>query len=286
MVLDMSVDLIGATVELEQPLGAGLRTVGTGFLISDPTPDGRPRVVLVTANHVFAGMKGDKATVGYRVQQADGSWRYAPQKLTIRSGGKELWRHHATRDVAAITINAPPAFAKAAIPLNWLAGDDAFNRYQLAPGDEMMTLGFPQGLSANSAGFPILRSGRVASYPLGPATAFPTFLLDFRVFPGNSGGPVYLDEPAQARPGAPPIPETRLVAGMLTQQVEVGSENLQIGIVTQARFIRETVGLLDGAAEVPPDRDESTTLAGDPASAVAPAARSGEVAVAADFAAN
>ena len=183
MALDMSVDLIQATVQLEQPLGDGTRTVGTGFLISDPTPDGRPRMVLVTANHVFKRMPGDKATIGYRVQGADGSWRYAPQTLTIRSGGRELWTHHGSRDVAAITITAPPAFAKAAIPLNWLAGDDTFNRYQLGPGDEMMALGFPQGLSANRAGFPILRSGRVASYPLTPSSAFPTFLLDFSRLP-------------------------------------------------------------------------------------------------------
>ncbi len=78
--MDMSVDLIGATVELEQPLGSGLRTVGTGFLVSDPGPDGVPRVVLITANHVFEKMKGDKATVGFRVEQPDGSWRYAPQR--------------------------------------------------------------------------------------------------------------------------------------------------------------------------------------------------------------
>jgi len=50
MALDMSVDLISATVQLEQPLGDGTRTVGTGFLISDPAPDGTPRVVLVTAH--------------------------------------------------------------------------------------------------------------------------------------------------------------------------------------------------------------------------------------------
>jgi hypothetical protein len=282
MALDMSVDLIGATVELEQPIGAGLRTVGTGFLISDPAPDGTPRVVLVTANHVFERMKGDKATIGYRIQQPDGSWRYAPQKLTIRSGGKELWRHHALRDVAAISITAPAAFAKAAIPLNWLAGDDAFDRYHLAPGDEMMTLGFPQGLSANSAGFPILRAGRVASYPLGPSAAFPTFLLDFRVFPGNSGGPVYLGEAGHTQPGAPTTPDTRLIAGMLTQQVEVGSENLGIGIVTQAEFIRETVALLDEAPGTAVAGDRSATLAGAVASAVSPNPPSGDRAVAAE----
>ncbi|HZL00324.1 MAG TPA: serine protease [Caulobacteraceae bacterium] len=246
MALDMSVDLIGATVQLEQPLADGTRTVGTGFLISDPTDDGKPRVVLVTANHVFKRMPGDKATIGYRIQQPDGSWKYAPQQIAIRRGGKELWTHHGSRDVAAITITAPEAFAKAAIPLGWLASDDTFNRYQLGPGDEMMALGFPQGLAANPAGFPILRSGRVASYPLGPSSEFPTFLLDFRVFPGNSGGPVYLDDGLQRREGAADTPEAHFIAGMLTQQVELGGESLEIGIVTEARFIRETVAELDG----------------------------------------
>jgi hypothetical protein len=244
MAVALSVELISATVQVEQPLGDGTRTVATGFLVSDPTPGGAPRVVLITADHVFEHMPGDQATIGYRVQDADGSWRYAPRKLTIRKDGKALWAHHGARDVAAIVITAPPAFAKAAIPLNWLATDDSFDRYQLGPGDEMMILGFPQGLSSNSAGFPILRAGRVASYPLGPSSAFPTFLLDFQVFPGNSGGPVYIPN---ARRGTGEL-ATPCVAGILTQEVQQGKESLGIGIVTQARFIRETVSLLDAPA--------------------------------------
>jgi S1-C subfamily serine protease len=234
----VTVDLIAATVELEQPLGADTRTVGTGFLVSDPTPDGRPRVVLITADHVFERMKGDQATVGYRLQGKDGSWTFAPQQITIRAAGRPLWLRHPVRDVAAIRITAPPAFAQAAIPIAWLGGDDALDRARLAPGEELMTLGFPQGLSANAAGFPILRAGRVASYPLGPSRAFPTFLLDFRVYPGNSGGPVYV----QASPGGEGEP---VIAGLLTQQVEVDQENLGIGIVTQAQFIRDTLAMLD-----------------------------------------
>jgi len=245
MAWDLSVDLIQATVQLEQPLGDGTRTVGTGFLVSDPTPDGRPRVVLVTANHVLKRMPGERATIGYRVQTADGAWRYAPQTLRIRAGDRELWTHHGSRDVAVMTITAPPEFARAAIPQDYLAADDTFGKYQLGPGDEMMALGFPQGLSANPAGFPILRSGRVASYPLTPATSFPTFLLDFSVFPGNSGGPVYMSG-GQRRPGAEAGRDAQFVAGILTQQVELGSQNLEIGIVTHAKFIRETLALLDG----------------------------------------
>ncbi len=245
MAWDLSVDLIKATVQLEQPLGDGSRTVGTGFLVSDPTPDGKPRTILITAAHVFEKMPSMSARIGYRIQGSEGVWRYDPEALTIRDGDHPLWTKHPTRDVAAMVVEAPPEFAKAAIPLNYLAQDDTFNKYNLGPGDEMMALGFPRGLSANPAGFPILRSGRVASYPLAPATNFPTFLMDFSVFPGNSGGPVFMAEGARRRPGASESQEVQFVAGLLTQQVELSGERLEIGIVTHAKFIRETLALLD-----------------------------------------
>ena len=254
MVMDLAVDLIHATVQLEQPLGDGTRTVGTGFLISAPGADGKPRTVLITANHVLQKMPGATARIGYRVSNADGSWSYSPQQVKIRSGGGEaLWTHHPNRDVAAMVVKAPAEFAKAAIPQNYLAAEDSFDKYHVSAGDEMMALGFPRGLSANSAGFPILRSGRVASYPLAPAKVFPTFLLDFAVFPGNSGGPVFVNRPLETGPvlqastgGA--AAEQGFIAGLLTQQVELNNERLEIGIVTHAKYIRETIALVDNPA--------------------------------------
>ena len=195
-------------------------------------------------------MPGPIATVGFRVENADGSWRYDPMPLKIRDGDKELWLHHPDRDVAAISIEAPPEFAKAALPETWLATDDTFAKFDVGPGDEMLALGFPEGLSANSAGFPILRSGKVASFPLGPSSAFPTFLLDFNVFPGNSGGPVYVRDTAHRAPVGSSVPDG-FIAGMLTQQVELNSQNLSIGIVTDARFVRETLSLIDNPNAVP-----------------------------------
>lgn len=245
MPVDLSVDLIKATVQLEQPLGDGSRTIGTGFLISDPTPDGKARTILVTAAHVLEKMPAMTARIGYRVQGSDSIWRYDPAALKIRDGDHPLWVKHPTRDVAAMVVEAPEAFVKAAIPLSYLAKDDTFSAVNLGPGDEMMALGFPRGLSANPAGFPILRSGRVASYPLAPATSFPTFLMDFSVFPGNSGGPVFMAEGARRRPGSGESQEVQFVAGLLTQQVELSGERLEIGIVTHAKFIRETLALLD-----------------------------------------
>lgn len=255
MVMDLAVELIGATVQLEQPLADGTRTVGTGFLIAAPGPDGKPRTVLVTANHVFQKMSLPDARIGYRFANPDGSWAYAPKPLKIRGrAGEQLWVNHPTRDVAAMVIKAPPEFAKAAIPVNYLAKDDTFDAYQVSAGSEMMALGFPRGLSANSAGFPILRSGRVASYPVAPAAAFPTFLLDFSVFPGNSGGPVFISRqqtPTNLTPVADKAPDPGFIAGLLTQQVELNSERLEIGIVTHAKYIRETIDLLQAPAAAP-----------------------------------
>jgi len=254
MAVDLSVDMIKATVQIEQPNPNGTRTVGTGFLLSDPTPDGRPRIVLVTAAHVFDTMPGAEARIGYRFQDADGGWRYSPQPFAIRSArGQPKWTKHPARDVAVMEVKAPPEFAKAAIPLNWLAGDDTFNRFGVEPGDEMEALGYPLGLAANQAGFPILRSGRVASYPLAPSAEFPTFLLDFTVFPGNSGGPVYLDQPERKPRGSNQTEDAQFIAGILTQQVELSGDRLQIGIVTHARYIREAVEMLDGHMPAPVD---------------------------------
>ena len=37
----------------------------------------------------------------------------------------------------------------------------------------------------------------------------------------------------------------QFIAGLLTQQVELNNERLEIGIVTHAKFIRETMALMD-----------------------------------------
>lgn len=241
--IDTAVNLVEATVQLQQVSPAGQRTVGTGFLISASNADGSPRTILVTANHVFVDMKGPTAEVGYRTDRPDGTWSFTPQSLRIRDDeGEPLWTAHPSQDVAAITIQAPKAFAQAAIPVNYLATEEDLARQRIGYGEELLILGYPRGLSANGAGFPILRSGRVASYPVSSAVS-PTFLLDFSVFPGNSGGPVFTARSLQRASTGAPRP---LVAGLLTQSVEFERQPLGIGVVTHARYISETIDLLYG----------------------------------------
>jgi hypothetical protein len=270
LAVDLTMAMINATVEIDQPLqdGSGKTIYGTGFLVDDPKPDGTPRTVLITSGHVFRDMPGPTARIGFRSQGSDGVWHYAPQTLPIRDGALQLWVRDSVQDVAAIAITAPPEFAKAAIPIAWLADDAAITQAALGPGDEMYVLGFPEGQTANPQGFPILRVGRVASYPLTPAKAFETILLDFNVFRGNSGSPVFLAGGVRRRPGAPEL-DRPLVAGLVTGQAMSGDERLALGIVADAEYIRDTLKLLDPPVPAPTTA-VSAASAALPVSAAAP----------------
>lgn len=243
---DLTLGLIAATVQIDQPSAPGQRTVGTAFLVSAPGPDGSPRTVMVTAAHVLNRMPAPEARIGWRVPEADGAWRFDPEPLRIRTDqGAPLWTQHPERDVAVMEITAPEAFARAAIPLDWLAQADAFDQWQVRPGDELFALGYPHGLSSNRAGFPILRLGRISSWPLTPIAAFPTFLLDFAVSQGNSGGPVFWTPAAARRPNAP-VPDHPFIAGVLVQEVQGGGEFIDLGVVAHAVYVREAIRRMDG----------------------------------------
>jgi hypothetical protein len=240
------VDLIEATVRVEQPLGNGQTTVGTGFIVTSAAADGTPRTILITADHVFARMPQEQAIIGFRTRDQAGHWRYAPLKVRIRdSDGDRLWTKHPTQDVAVVEL--PAALAPSALPASELPGERALETLGVLPGDEMMVLGYPRGLSANPQGFPILSAGKVASYPLSPADRYPTYLVNMNVHAGNSGGPVYLVLPRVSAQG--PAPQV-VVTGLLTQQIKYNGDRLAIGNVTQPDFISETISLMDSTSAV------------------------------------
>lgn len=247
---DMTHGMISATVQLDQNIGEGRRKVGTGFLVQAPRKDGTSRLLLVTAQHVFRVMPNAEARIGWRFAEADGNWRFEPAPLAIRTAdGTPLWTQHPTEDVAVLEITAPPEFARAAIPVGWIAMGNTFDEWRMGPGDELFALGYPHGLSANRAGFPILRSGRISSWPLTPVQHFKTFLLDFNVSQGNSGGPVFWVPAATRRPGVP-VPTNPFIAGVLIKEVQGNGEGIELGVVAHGQYIHETIALLDDQGAV------------------------------------
>jgi hypothetical protein len=94
-------------------------------------------------------------------------------------------------------------------------------------------------------GFPILRGGVVASYPLAPIEKFKTFRYDVEIFKGYSGGPVYLSQMGRLYGGAShPEEQIQFIVGLLSKQWFADQEEespLKVAEVVHAHFIREIV---------------------------------------------
>jgi len=88
-------------------------------------------------------------------------------------------------------VNLPTDTEIKLLPIAFLADDARLEHLEVHPGDELLCLGFP--LAADVNGFPVLRSGLLASYPITPSKTVKQYYYNFHIFPGNSGGPVYFN---------------------------------------------------------------------------------------------
>jgi hypothetical protein len=96
-------------------------------------------------------------------------------------------------------------------------------------------LGFPDALPGTSGAFPILRSGRVASYPSDLPGAIGGFVIDADVYPGDSGAPVF----TAGRDGRPTL------AGMVIRRAALEKRGFShLAIAVDAKAIRQTLQLL------------------------------------------
>lgn len=182
-----------ATYRLENPT-----TSGTGFIVSRPNPadqEGK-ELLLVTAAHAFEQMEGNRATIVLRKQDENGEWLASPTELDIRQEEKPLWHKHPRHDVAVMRLTMPKGVTLDSVPLTTLANKQDWQRSQPEPGSFIRCVGFPHAaqFKPSKAGFPMTRLGCVASYPLTPFTKYPTFVVDYNTFEGDSGGPVYFED--------------------------------------------------------------------------------------------
>lgn len=236
----------------------GENSIGTVFILGKPCKENPDKAyyVLITATHVLANMKGDKATLFLR-KKINNLYEKLPWEISIRKEGENLWINHPEVDVSAMYIALPIDIDIALLPIGILADDETFNKFEIHPGDELLCLGYPFSAEANKAGFPILRSGKIASFPIVPAKETKSFLFDFEVFKGNSGGPVYfVQSTARAYGGATHIGTIQFIAGLVSEEHIITEEitslyekqmkayPLALAKVIHASFIKETIEML------------------------------------------
>jgi S1-C subfamily serine protease len=231
----------------------GRLSFGTGFVLCHPSKRNPEfnNYVLVTAAHVLESFEGQKAFIFLRKQKEDGSYEKGRFHFSIRDeSGKSLWIHHPDPeiDVAVQLINLPTD-AKFSLISTKLLGDAViFAKYEIHPGDDLIALGFPLGVESPMGGFPILRSGKIASYPLSPLKKLKKILFDFQIYPGNSGGPVYFIQTNRYYGGVLHPEETiHFIVGMVSKQTlspYYNNQPIYLAEIIPAQFIIETIGLL------------------------------------------
>jgi hypothetical protein len=247
---DLNTELMHGTVKIYND-----KASASAFLLTRPLSQDirKEQVILVTGAHVFDNMPGDSAFLLFRQQVADGVYKKAPLRILIRKDGKPLWSRHPSADVAVLVVTPPPGCTLSRLPVDLLATDETVKRHGIHPGDTLMALGYPHRIEANDAGFPILRTGAVASFPLTPAKTHKTFLASINIFEGDSGGPVYFTEANRMSADKKPIGDVRLILGLVSSQqfldedvrlpYEIMKIRHRLGLanVVPAAFIRETI---------------------------------------------
>lgn len=273
--IELNTDLMEATFMIKGPSGPGRKTLGTAFLMGRPFANNprKARYVLITAAHVLRGIQGEFAILMLRRETETGNWIIDPFPLEIRAAGRPLWKTPPGVDVAVMYVRIPKTVASdiPLLPTTLLADDAMLSQFEIHPGDELECLGYPLGAMANPAGFPILRSGKIASYPLLPTGKVKTFLFDFRVFNGNSGGPVYFVQSGRNYGGAIHLNTVHFIMGLVTEQefasvpfIEQNAANqnsmgvkrypLGLGVVIDASLIRKAIALLPPPESVSPKK--------------------------------
>jgi hypothetical protein len=249
---DINTVLMRSTFKL-----AGNGSTGTAFILGKPVPSDPKKLyyIMVTAAHVLKQMNGDQAIMFLRKKEGE-TYKKRPYVLRIREGSTALWTTHPSADVAVMYVPLPQEADIAIVSTDLLATDETLQKFEIHPGDRLSCLGYPLGAEANEAGFPILRSGYIASYPLVPTKIVKSFLFDFSVFEGNSGGPVYLIDSSRVYGGSINIGTVQFLVGLVSEQKIAEEEiksltemrkqrhQLGLGVVIHAALIREALELL------------------------------------------
>lgn len=217
---------------------------GTAFFVRLDGDAEPPKIVAVTAAHAFEKMPGKSCRLFLRQPDGEQGYRRKSVEVPIRDGKKTLWTRHPKQDVAVLPVALPEEVDATSFALEQIA--DAEGPAQFTVGAVVWIACFPAAAASNDAGWPILRSGTVATYPVRPVDKQPKFMVDATAFGGDSGAPVVL-----IVDGRPIV--VGAVHGMLRQtnrttspfEETVRHMPMDLSIITQAAFVRETIDSME-----------------------------------------
>ena len=234
--------MLGATYKITNK-----QSNATGFLVKRQSPDGKVDVLLVSAAHVLKQTSGDHCELILRKESGKQVFDRVSQRVAVRREGNALWTEHPLADVAVIPVDVPKELEQQAIPLKSISDTSSCDDCQLNLGQELWVLCYPAQLESTKSGFPVLRRGTVASYPLLETDKRRRFLLDYTTFGGDSGGPVFAVDKQKESPlvvGLIHGQHRETVKSVTRNEERTVHRSMGLAIVVHAKYIRETVDLV------------------------------------------
>ena len=183
---DPAEDALRATVRITRGPHSG-----TGFFVATREKgEAGVKHFLVTAAHVLTDIEGEKCTVVFRARGKGEEFVRLETDVVIRDGKKPLWVRHPDVDIAVLAVTIPDRADVKPFGEHQIASTKMAEERKVRVGQDVHIPCFPVTLEANSAGWPILRKGSIASHPLTPLASAKTIYVDYTNFNGDSGAPV------------------------------------------------------------------------------------------------
>ena len=169
---------------------------GTGFFYLASLNDGTNRLLtlLISNKHVFRNPNGRLVISLNRRKEDD-----TPKLGNVRtfncdlSKAEHLYFDHPNLDVDLACIHVSSITHTDA----YVRGlDDRFlkpiNYEKVAPGSDVIFVGYPEGLYDPVNNLPLIRKGSIASMPNVDFNGRGQIIIDAQIFPGSSGSPVFV----------------------------------------------------------------------------------------------
>lgn len=202
MNLSISEQLCYCTVRIECKNDTGQTSTGTGFFFSFQISDNKTIPIVVTNKHVVNGMSVGQFLM--TTSDEHGNPVNTTHFTVTLPNLQTFIREHPDKDVDLCALPLAPiirfaeskgtklfyrTFEQNLIPKNQQLND-------LTALEDILMIGYPNGIWDKVNNMPILRRGSTATHPCLDYEGKKEFMIDAACFPGSSGSPVLIFNPS------------------------------------------------------------------------------------------
>lgn len=190
--------LVHSTVRMLCIHPDGRQSTGTGYIYSFYEENGTSCPCVVTNKHVVINAK--QGVFNLTLKNSDDTPNLGKHETVILNDLQQYCIPHPNPNVDLVALPIGPILNSASsngrdyyfISLGAAIVADEELLSSLPPMEEIVMIGYPNGLWDERHNLPIIRKGITATHPRLELNGRPEFLIDAACFPGSSGSPVFL----------------------------------------------------------------------------------------------